>query len=309
MGGVNAGANRLYLSDGCGGTGAAKRVDQKHSGVPAAAVLPTVHDMLVEEGVRDRVELSVDGGIQNGKQALKLALLGADRIGFGTTVLVSIGCSTLRQCHLAGPQPGDTTGTRRLGCAPGVATQDPLNVARFAGRSRNITAYLRHVAGEIRERMAKLGVRRLADVIGRRDLLEKKPDLQGKAALVDVGHLVSAPPGRSRERHLLRQTQLNTPPPRVREEELAERAIAGERAEVSQRLTNIDRCVGVSAAGHVARRFGDAWATPSAMGPAPAAPTSAAAAATDSGSACARATRGTGRASWSRAWRPTPSST
>src|SRR5207344_582981 len=110
MGGVNAGANRLHISDGCGGTGAAKRVDQKHAGVPVAAVLPTVHDMLVEEGVRDLVELSVDGGVQNGEQALKLALLGADRIGFGTAVLVSIGCSMLRQCHLAGPQPGDTTG-------------------------------------------------------------------------------------------------------------------------------------------------------------------------------------------------------
>ncbi|HUG54875.1 MAG TPA: glutamate synthase-related protein [Vicinamibacteria bacterium] len=258
MGGVNAGANRLHLSDGCGGTGAAKRVDQKHSGVPVAAVLPTVHDMLVEEGVRDRVELSVDGGVQNGEQALKLALLGADRIGFGTTVLVSIGCSMLRQCHLAGPQPGDTTGTRRLGCTPGVATQDPVNVARFSGQSRNITTYLRHVAGEIRQLMARMGVRRLGDVVGRRDLLEKKPGLAGKAALVDVGHLVSAPPGRSRERHLRQQTLLHVPPPRVREEELAERAIAGELAEITQRLTNSDRCVGVAAAGHVARRFGDA---------------------------------------------------
>ena len=63
MGGVNAGANRLHISDGCGGTGAAKRVDQKHGGVPVAAVLPAVQDMLVEEGVRERVELSVDGGV------------------------------------------------------------------------------------------------------------------------------------------------------------------------------------------------------------------------------------------------------
>ena len=258
VGGVNAGANRLHLSDGCGGTGAAKRVDQKHAGVPVAAVLPTVHDMLVEEGVRDLVELSVDGGVQNGEQALKLALLGADRIGFGTTVLVSIGCSMLRQCHLAGPQPGDTTGTRRLGCTPGVATQDPVHVARFAGRSQNITAYLRHVAGEIRQRLAEMGVRRLADVIGRRDLLEKKPDLPGKAALVDVGHLVSAPPQRVRERNLGKQTQLHTPPPRVSETEAAERAIAGESVELQKRLTNIDRCVGVAAAGQVARRFGDA---------------------------------------------------
>jgi len=171
---------------------------------------------------------------------------------------VSIGCSMLRQCHLAGPQPGDTTGTRRLGCTPGVATQDPLHVARFTGQSRNITTYLRHVAGEIRMLMAGMGVRRLSDVVGRRDLLEKKPGLAGKAALLDVGHLVSAPPGPSRERQLRRQTQLHTPPPRVSEEEQAERAIAGETAEIIQRLTNSDRCVGVAAAGHVARRFGDA---------------------------------------------------
>jgi glutamate synthase domain-containing protein 2/glutamate synthase domain-containing protein 1/glutamate synthase domain-containing protein 3 len=257
LGGVNAGANRLHLSDGCGGTGAAKRVDQKHAGVPVAAVLPTVHDMLVEEGVRDLVEISVDGGVQNGEQALKLALLGADRIGFGTSVLVSIGCSMLRQCHLAGPQPGDTTGTRRLGCTPGVATQDPVHVGRFAGKSRNITAYLQHVAREMRQLLAGMGIRRLGDVVGRRDLLERRSDLEGKAALVDVGHLVSAPPQQVRERRLLRQTQLHAPPPRVREEEAALRAIDGDVAELAERLTNRDRCVGVAAAGLVARRFGD----------------------------------------------------
>jgi glutamate synthase domain-containing protein 3 len=258
LGGVNAGANRLHLSDGCGGTGAAKRVDQKHAGVPVPAVLPSVHDVLAEEGVRDLVEISVDGGVQNGEQALKLALLGADRIGFGTTVLVAIGCSMLRQCHLAGPQPGDTTGTRRLGCTPGVATQDPVHVARFTGQSRNITTYLRHVAEEMRRLLAGLGARRMGDVIGRRDLLEKKPGLEGKAALADVSHLVGAPPQRVKERRYARQTQLHTPPRRVREEEAVERAIGGDVAEVVQRLSNVDRCVGVSAAGQVARRFGDA---------------------------------------------------
>jgi glutamate synthase domain-containing protein 3 len=258
LGGVNAGANRLHFSDGCGGTGAAKRVDQKHAGVPVAAVLPTVHDTLVEEGVRALVELSVDGGVQNGEQALKLFLLGADRVGFGTSVLISIGCSMLRQCHLAGPQPGDTTGTRRLGCTPGVATQDPVHVARFRGQSRNIASYLLQVAREVRGLLAEAGVRRLADAVGRRDLLERKPDLRGKAALADVGLLVGAPTQHFKDRRYARQTQLHTPPPRVREEEGIERAMAGEVVEVSQRLTNTDRCVGVSAAGEVARRFGDA---------------------------------------------------
>src|SRR5262249_29534679 len=176
-------------------------------------------------------------------------------IGSGTAVLISIGCSMLRQCHLAGPQPGDTTGTRRLGCTPGVATQDPVHVARFTGRSRNITAYLRHVARERRERLAAMGVRHLADVIGRRDLLERRADLEGKAALVDVGHLVSAPPQRVRERHYAKQTQLHTPPPRVSETEAVERAIAGESVELQRRLTNIDRCVALAPPGHVPRPF------------------------------------------------------
>jgi glutamate synthase domain-containing protein 2/glutamate synthase domain-containing protein 3 len=258
LGGVNAGANRLHISDGCGGTGAAKRVDQKHAGVPAAAVLPAVHDMLVEEGVRDLVEISVDGGVQTGEHALKLVLLGADRIGFGTSALVALGCAMLRQCHLAGPQPGDATGTRRLGCTTGVATQDPLLVARFAGRTRHLVSYLRLVAHEVRQRMADLGVRHLADIVGRRDLLERRSDLEGKAAMVDVAHLVGAPPRRAQDRHLQRQAQIHMPTPRVREDEAAERAIDGEQADVTQRLTNTDRGVGVAAAGKIARAFGDA---------------------------------------------------
>ena len=258
LGGVNAGASRLHLSDGSGGTGAAKRVDQKHAGVPVAAVLPAVQDLLVEEGVRDRVELSVDGGIQNGAQVLKLVLLGADRIGFGTSLLMTLGCSMLRQCHLAGPQPGDTTGTRRLGCTPGVATQDPVHVARFGGRSRNVTTYLLSVAREVRGLMAEAGIRRLADVVGRRDLLERRGDLTGKAARIDTSRLTAAPPRREQRRDLLRQSRLHRPRPRAREAEAMVHALAGERVEVAERLTNADRCVGVAVAGEIARRFGDA---------------------------------------------------
>jgi glutamate synthase domain-containing protein 2/glutamate synthase domain-containing protein 1/glutamate synthase domain-containing protein 3 len=258
MGGVNAGANRLHLSDGCGGTGAAKRVDQKHGGVPVPAVLPAVQDMLVEEGVRERVEISVDGGVLTGEHALKLMLLGADRVGFGTALLMAVGCSMLRQCHLAGPQPGDTTGKRRQGCTLGVATQDPALVARFAGKSRHVTRLLRHVAAEVRALMARNGIRRLSEVIGRRDLLEKRTDLAGKAALVDVGHIVGAPPARADARADAEQRRLFAPKRREAEEAAAIRAAAGEDVEVRESLTNVDRCVGVGAAGILARRFGDA---------------------------------------------------
>ncbi len=258
MGGVNAGANRLHLSDGCGGTGAAKRVDQKHGGVPVPAVLPAVQDMLVEEGVRERVEVSVDGGVLTGEHALKLMLLGADRVGYGTALLMAVGCSMLRQCHLAGPQPGDTTGKRRQGCTLGVATQDPALVARFAGKSQNVTRLLRHVSGEVRALMAANGIRRLSEVIGRRDLLEKRTDLVGKAALLDVGHIVGAPPAGVPGRDDAEQRRLFAPKRREQEEAAARRAVSGEDVLVKESLTNVDRCVGVGAAGIVARRFGDA---------------------------------------------------
>lgn len=261
MGGVNAGANRLHVSDGCGGTGAAKRVDQKHAGVPVSCVLPAVHDELLEEGVREFVEVSVDGGIQTGEQALKLILLGADRVGLGTSLLMAIGCSMLRKCHLAGPDPSDPTGQKRLGCTPGVATQDPALVSRFTGESRHIVRMLRFIAGEIRAKMAALGIRRLADVVGRRDLLVRREDLTGKAARLDLGTLTRAPHGRVGARRLEEQTLLHLPHRRDVEIDAVRAAMAGESVTVREALTNMDRCVGVGAAGEIAREHGDVGLT------------------------------------------------
>lgn len=257
LGGVNAGANRLHVSDGCGGTGAAKRVDQKSAGLPVASVLPAVQDLLVEEGVRHLVELSVDGGVQTGEQALKLMLLGADRVGFGTSLLMAIGCSMLRKCHLAGPDPRDPTGVRRLGCAPGVATQDPVLVAKFTGKGRHVSRMLYYVAMEIRERMAQAGIASLDSVIGRRDFLEVRDDLSGKAALLDLTPMVSAPSGRVAKRDYAGQTTRHAPRRRTEELDAAQAALGGADTEVVATLTNQDRCVGVEAAGVIARACGD----------------------------------------------------
>ncbi|HLK14936.1 MAG TPA: glutamate synthase-related protein, partial [Fimbriimonadaceae bacterium] len=258
LGGVNAGANRLHISDGCGGTGAAKRVDQKHAGVPVAAVLATVQNRFVEENVRHLVELSVDGGVQNGEQALKLMLLGADRVGFGTSLLISIGCSMLRKCHLSGPDPSDPTGKRRLGCTPGIATQDPQWIARFTGNWKHVARMLLFVAEEIRERMAAAGIERLGEVIGRRDLLVRRSDLTGKAALLDLSSILRAAPRRVQERDFRRQTKTHLPPLRREERAAAMRACLGYSEALEEQLTNEDRCVGVGAAGILARKFMDA---------------------------------------------------
>jgi len=249
VGGANAGANRLHISDGCGGTGAAKRVDQKHAGVPAAAVLPRVQDMLIEEGLRETVELSVDGGVQCGEQFLKLILLGADRVAFGTSVLMAIGCSMLRKCHLAGPDPLDPTGKRRLGCAPGIATQDPVLVAAFRGDSKHIVRFLLFVARDVRERMAASGIRSLSEVVGRRDLLEKRKGLEGKADLFNANSLLAVPPMDCLKRRNPSITLLH----HQDEVYAAERALAGEIVVLGHTLGKDNRCVGVAAAGIVAR--------------------------------------------------------
>ncbi|MGV3613771.1 MAG: glutamate synthase-related protein [Fimbriimonas sp.] len=257
VGGVNAGANRIHISDGCGGTGAAKRVDQKHAGVPVVAVLPGVQDLLVEEGKRHLVEISVDGGVQTGEHALKLFLLGADRVGFGTSLLIAIGCSMLRKCHLSGPDPADPTGKRRLGCTPGIATQDPQHVARFAGDAKHIARMLRFVAAEVRERMAAAGVRRLQDVIGRRDLLERRGDIAGKAEMLDLGFILRAPSGRHPKPDYREQTKSHMPQRREGELTDARAALLGDTVRRSERISNEDRCIGLAAAGEIARAKGD----------------------------------------------------
>ncbi len=257
VGGVHAGANRLHISDGCGGTGAAKRVDQKHAGIPVVAVLPTVQDLLIEEDVRHLVELSVDGGVQTGEQAFKLFLLGADRVGFGTSLLIAIGCSMLRKCHLSGADPSDPTGKRRLGCTPGIATQDPHWIARFSGDGRHVAQMLRFAAQEIRELMAEMGIRKLSEVIGRRELLERKSTLTGKAALLDLGALLGATHGRVDKRDYAAQSAEHMPKMDEKEIAAADRAMLGEDVELTRALTNKHRCVGVPAAGKIARAYGD----------------------------------------------------
>jgi hypothetical protein len=126
------------------------------------------------------------------------------------------------------------------------------------------------MANEIRSLMARNGIQRLADVIGRRNLLEKRTDLAGKAALLDVGHIVGAPPARAAERDDAEQRRLFAPKRREEEERAAHRAAAGEDVLVKEPLTNVDRCVGVGG-GILARRFGG-WAARRAVVLLPAAP-------------------------------------
>jgi glutamate synthase domain-containing protein 2/glutamate synthase domain-containing protein 1/glutamate synthase domain-containing protein 3 len=150
---AKAGADVITIAGFDGGTGASPLTSIKNTGLPWEIGLRAAHSALVRSGFRERVRLRVDGGFKFGRDVVIAALLGADEFGFGTATLLAIGCVMARQCHL------NT-------CPVGIATQDEKLRARFTGNPEMVMAYFRGVAGEVRERMAALGIRSLNEVVG-----------------------------------------------------------------------------------------------------------------------------------------------
>jgi glutamate synthase (NADPH/NADH) large chain len=170
LGIAKAGADIITISGYDGGTGAARKHAVKFVGLPADIGVREAHRALVEAGMRDRVELWADGGARTGRDVVKLMLLGANRVGFGTMAMVIIGCTTCRGCHL---------GT----CHVGIATQlESVEEAEQRGLKRFVprvlengiiyeTTFFRGMAREIRILTAKLGFRRTQDLVGHAELL------------------------------------------------------------------------------------------------------------------------------------------
>ncbi len=152
-------ADEVLVSGHDGGTGASPLSSIKHAGCPWEMGLAETQQTLVLNGLRDRVRLQTDGGLKTGRDVVIAALLGAERFGFGTGALVSIGCIMMRKCHL---------GT----CPVGVATQDPELRKRFRGKPQDIINFMTFIAEDVRNLMARLGFRKMDDMIGRVDLLE-----------------------------------------------------------------------------------------------------------------------------------------
>jgi glutamate synthase (NADPH/NADH) large chain len=151
-------ADRIVVSGCEGGTGAAPQTSIKFAGNPWELGLSEAHNSLKANGLRGLVELQTDGGFKIGSDVVKAAMLGAEFFGFGTALLVMLGCKMLRVCHLNR-------------CSVGVATQRDVLREHFVGTVDKVVAYLRNVAEDVREILAGLGVRSLDEVIGRSDLL------------------------------------------------------------------------------------------------------------------------------------------
>lgn len=156
---AKAHADVVLVSGYDGGTGAAPLTSMKHAGLPWELGLAEAQQTLLKNNLRSRVKLQVDGGLCTAKDIIIGAILGAEEFGFGTTLLVSLGCVQDRRCHC------DT-------CPVGIATQNECLRKKFAGKPEHIVNFLRLLAEEVRERLASLGLRSLSDAIGRTDLLE-----------------------------------------------------------------------------------------------------------------------------------------
>src|SRR5206468_1762514 len=171
---AKARADYILVSGHDGGTGASPLSSIKNAGSPWELGLAETQQVLVANRLRERVSLRTDGGLRNGRDIVVAALLGAEEFGFGTGLLVALGCDMARQCHL------NT-------CPTGIATQREDLRAKFEGRPEHVVNHLFLLAGEVREHLARLGARSLDEVVGRVELLE-----QVEGARLDLTFVLAA---------------------------------------------------------------------------------------------------------------------
>ena len=242
---VKAHADVVVVSGHDGGTGASPLTSVKHAGLPWELGLAETQQTLVLNKLRSRVRLQVDGQLRTGRDVVMAALLGAEEFGFGTAVLVAIGCAMLRRCH-------ENT------CPVGVATQDPALRAKFSGKPEYVINYLRFVAQETREILASLGLRSLDEAVGRADLLSVNRAIDFyKAQHLDFSSILHAAEGDGRRFDpSFEKEPLDNYDRRRLLPDLKGLLEKGEKTELFRDVRNVDRTVGTELSGELVMKFG-----------------------------------------------------
>ncbi|HEX6004368.1 MAG TPA: glutamate synthase-related protein, partial [Burkholderiales bacterium] len=244
---AKAKSDHVTIAGHDGGTGASPWSSIKHAGTPWELGLAETQQTLVLNRLRGRIAVQVDGQMKTGRDVVIGALLGADEFGFATAPLVVEGCIMMRKCHL------NT-------CPVGIATQDPVLRAKFAGKPEHVVNYFFFVAQEVRELMAQLGMRSFNDLIGRGDLLDMKRGIEHwKAKGLDfskIFHVPQMPPEIARHRCESQDHGLD----KALDNRLIELAMPalerGEKVAIDTPIRNINRTVGTMLSWHVAKRYG-----------------------------------------------------
>lgn len=178
---AKAGAGVILISGYDGGTGAAPKSSIHNAGLPWELGLAETHQALIQNGLRERVRIETDGKLMSGRDIAVAAILGAEEFGFATAPLVTMGCVMMRACNL------DT-------CPVGVATQNPKLRRKFTGKPEYVVNFMRFIAENLREYMAKLGVRTIDELVGRTDLLKVKDEpLSERAAALNLSQILYNP--------------------------------------------------------------------------------------------------------------------
>ena len=242
---VKAHADVVVVSGHDGGTGASPLTSVKHAGLPWELGLAETQQTLVLNKLRSRVRLQVDGQLRTGRDVVMAALLGAEEFGFGTAVLVAIGCAMLRRCH-------ENT------CPVGVATQNPALRAKFSGKPEYVINYLRFVAQETREILASLGLRSLDEAVGRADLLSVNRAIDFyKAQHLDFSSILHAAEGDGRRFDpSFEKEPLDNYDRRRLLPDLKGLLEKGEKTELFRDVRNVDRTVGTELSGELVMKFG-----------------------------------------------------
>ncbi len=243
---VKALADVVHISGANGGTGASPLSSIKHAGMPWELGLADTQAALVDNHLRDRVRLRVDGGFMTGRHVVVAALMGADEYSFGTAAMIAEGCIMLRACH-------------RDTCKPGIATQRPNLRANFTGTPEGVAAYFLYLAEEVRALLASLGLRSLDEAIGRVECLRQRTVGDERADSMDLSPLLAAPPAGTPRRFVA-----GDPIQRPRSG-LGDRLRAdafrpiwdGAEVSLSYPIVNADRAIGAALGGALALEYGE----------------------------------------------------
>ncbi len=252
---AKAGAQVILISGYDGGTGAAPRSSIHNAGLPWELGLAEAHQTLTMNGLRNKVIIETDGKLMSGRDVAIAAMLGAEEFGFATAPLVTMGCVMMRVCNL------DT-------CPVGIATQNPELRKRFAGKPEYVVNFMRFIAEELREYMAKLGVKTVDELVGRTDFLEAKTDVygSGRASKVDLSNILNNP--YIKEAASIRYDKKNvfdfelgkTVDERILIKKLSDAMDKKQKRSVEVDVKNTDRALGTLLGAEITRRFGESLA-------------------------------------------------
>ena len=248
---AKAGAQVILISGYDGGTGAAPRSSIHNAGLPWELGLAETHQTLMMNGLRNKVRIETDGKLMSGRDVAIAALLGAEEFGFATAPLVTMGCVMMRVCNLDS-------------CPVGVATQNPELRKRFRGKPEYVENFMRFIAQELREYMAKLGFRTLDEMVGHTELLRKKDDcVKQHAANIDLSRILDNPYAGTGEKVTFDPKQVfdfhleKTADETVLMKKFKSALDHKQPKSIEVHVTNTDRTFGTQFGAEITRRYGD----------------------------------------------------